>query len=102
AFLRRAVHQVVVVLVGDRPIGAGDDLAVDALAVLHGLALGIGDRARRMIVVAPGPAVLVVDRDPEVAVHGVAAARRDHGEGRHHVLRDTPVVVAILGVAARA
>ena len=30
------------------------------------------------------------------------AARRDHGEARHHPGRDAPVVVAVLGVAARA
>ena len=37
-----------------------------------------------------------------MAVHGVAAARRDHGEERHHPLGDPPVVVAVLGIAAGA
>ena len=37
-----------------------------------------------------------------MAVHGVAAARRDHGEGRQHILGDAPVVVAVLGIAAGA
>ena len=55
-----------------------------------------------MEVVAPGPAVLVVDRDPEVAVDRMVAARRDHGEAGHHPGRDAPVVVAVLGVAPRA
>ena len=32
----------------------------------------------------------------------MVGARRDHGEGRHHPLGDAPVVVAVLGVAARA
>ena len=72
------------------------------LPSLHRLALGVGDRARGMEVVTPRPAILVVDRNPEMAVHGVAAARRDHGEGRHDPLGDPPIVVAVLGVAARA
>ena len=29
-----------------------------------------------MVVEAPGPAILVVDRDPEMAVDGMVAARR--------------------------
>ena len=32
----------------------------------------------------------------------MVGARRDHGEGRHHPLGDAPVVVAVLGVPARA
>src|ERR1700745_922927 len=35
-FLGGAVHQIVVVLVGGRPEGAGDAFDVNALAVLHG------------------------------------------------------------------
>ena len=35
-------------------------------------------------------------------VHRMVAARRDHGERRHDPRRDAPVVVAVLGVAARA
>src|SRR6266545_7096942 len=80
ALLRRAVHQVVVVLVGERPIGAGLTGRMDAFALLHRLALGAREIARRMIVVAPSPAVVVVDRNPEVAMHRMATARRDHGE----------------------
>src|SRR6516225_964031 len=89
-FLRRTVDQIVVVLVGERPIGAGGVLAVNARAVAHGLDLAPGERAYRMKVVAPGPAILVVDRDPEVAVDRVVAARRDHGEAGHHPGRDAP------------
>ena len=55
-----------------------------------------------MVVVAPRPAGLVVDRDPEVAVDGMIASRRDHRERRHHPLRDAPVVVAAFRVPARA
>ena len=101
-FLRRAIDQIVVVLVGERPIGPGDVLAVHAGAVAHGVDLAAGERPHRMEVVAPGPAILVVDRDPEMAVDRVIAARRDHGERGHHPRRDAPVVVAVLGVAARA
>src|SRR5262249_54827243 len=78
-FLRRAVDQIVVVLVGERPIGAGGVLAVHARAVPHCVDLAPGERAYRMKIVAPGPAILVVDGDPEVAVDRVIAARRDHG-----------------------
>ena len=55
-----------------------------------------------MEVVAPGPAILVVDRDPEMAVDRVIAARRDHGERRHHPRRDAPIIVAVLGIASSA
>ncbi len=36
-----------------------------------------------------------------MAVHAVAAARRDHGEARQHILGDAPVVIAVLGIAPR-
>src|SRR5262249_10872880 len=95
--LRRAVDEIIVVLVGERPIGAGGVLAVHASAVAHGVDLAPAERAYRMIVVAPGPAILGVDRDPEVAVDRVVTARRDHGEAGHHPRRDAPVVIAVLG-----
>ncbi len=100
--LGRAVHQVVVVLVGERAIGAGHIFAVHARAVAHRLHFGRTQRTHRVEIVAPRPAILVVDRDPEVAVHRMIGARRDHGEARHHPGSDAPVVVAVLGVAARA
>src|SRR5437868_14665094 len=62
--LRGAIHQVVVVLVGDRPV-VRIHLGVDALAVAHRRQLRLRQRARRVIVEAPRPAVLVVNRDPE-------------------------------------
>ncbi len=73
-----------------------------ARAVAHGVDLAPGERAHRMKVVAPGPAILVVDRNPEVAVDRVVAARRDHGEAGHHPGRDAPIVIAVLGVAPGA
>ena len=89
ALLGLAVDQVVVVLVLQRPVGAGDVLAVHAVAVLHRLHLGCGQRADRVVVERVRPAVLVVDRDPEVAVHRVVAARRHHREAgiTHGVIR---------------
>ncbi len=99
--LRLAIHQIIVVLVGEGAIGAWHVAAMHALAIVHGSALGVGDAARGMIIVTPGPAVLVVDGYPEMPVHGVPTARRDHGEGRQHPLGDAPVVVAILGIAPR-
>src|SRR4029453_11137149 len=100
--LRLAIDQIVVVLVGERAIRAGNVLYVDALAVAHRRELGLGQIADRMIVEAPRPAVFVVDRDPEMAVDRMVAARRDHRERGHHPLRDPPVVVAVLRVAASA
>ena len=100
--LRLAVHQIVVGLVGGRDVGARHIGDVDALAGLHRLALLVGERARHLVVEAPGPAVVVVDRHPEVAVHRMIGARRDHGEGRHHPLGDAPVVFAFFGVAPGA
>src|SRR5262249_707171 len=94
--LRRAVDQIVVVLVGEGLVAAGGVLAVPARAVAHGVDLAPGERAYRMKVVAPGPAILVVDRDPEVAVDGVVGARRDHGEAGHDPGGDAPVIIAVL------
>ena len=37
-----------------------------------------------------------------MAVQRMVGARRDHGEARHDPLRDAPVVVAVLGIAAGA
>src|SRR4029079_12806601 len=100
--LRGPIDQVVVVLVGERTVGARLDLDVDALAVAHRRQLRGRQLADRVVVEAPRPAGVVVDGDPEMAVHRVIAARRDHREGRHDPLRDAPVVLALLGVAARA
>ena len=100
--LRRAVDEVVVVPVLQRTESEREHLHVDALAVLHRMAFVGGEGAHRMVVEAPRPAIVIVDRDPEVAVHRVIAARRDHGEAGHDPRRDAPVVVAVLGVASRA
>src|SRR4051812_16217045 len=64
--LRGAVHEVVVILVRHRDeVGARDGGRMDALARLHRVAFGRGERPRDVIVEAPRPAILVVDRDPE-------------------------------------
>ena len=54
-----------------------------------------------MVVGAPRPAVLVVDRHPGMAADGVVAARRDQGKAGHDPLGDAPVVLALAGVAPR-
>src|SRR5436190_21751475 len=100
-FLRRAVDQIIVVLVGYRPEGAGHVFDVNTLTVSHRLDLIGCQRARGEVVEAPGPAILVIDRNPKVAAHGMTTARRDHREGWHDPLRDPPVIIAVLGVAAR-
>src|SRR5580698_2721673 len=101
SLLRGAVDQIIVILVGERP-ERGVDFAMYAGAVLHGIDLGLAQRPYRMEVVGPGPAILVVDRHPEMAVDRMVAARRDHGEARHHPRRDAPVIFAVLGIAPRA
>jgi len=45
---------------------------------------------------------MVVDRDPEMPVHGMVAARRHHGKARHDPWRDAPVIMFVLGIAAGA
>src|SRR5437762_7384730 len=64
--LRRAIDEVVIVLVGDWPIGTGNIENVNTLALSHRIALGIGQTAGGVKIIAPGPAILVVDRNPEV------------------------------------
>ena len=44
---------------------------MNALAIQAGLPLHVGQGTFRVIVVTPGPATLVIDRDPEVPVLGV-------------------------------
>ncbi len=55
-----------------------------------------------MIVDAPGPAGLVVDRHPGMRAERMAGARRDDGVPGHDPGRDAPVIFAGLGVAPRA
>src|SRR5437867_7480953 len=101
-FLGGAVDEVVVVLVS---LGApGIALLVDHMAagaIPHRRDFGIGERADRVVVPVPDPAVLVVNRDPEMAADRIVAARRDHGSARHDPLGDAPIIFAGFGVASR-
>src|SRR5215510_7817181 len=54
-----------------------------------------------MVVPVPDPAVLVVNRDPEMSADRIVAARRDHGGAWHDPLRDAPIIFAGFGVASR-
>src|SRR5262249_46641665 len=81
--LRSAIHQVVVIFVSKWPIAAGLVFDVDSLAGPHRLHLLATQWTRRVILVAPRPAVFVVNRNPEVPVYGVVSSRRDHRETRH-------------------
>ena len=99
--LRRTIHQVVVGFIGNRAVGAGDELGIDALGVLHrGMFFGV-QIARRMMGEGPGPAVLVIDRHPGMAVQGVIAIGRNHLMKGHDPLRHTPVGLAFIGIAPR-
>jgi hypothetical protein len=71
-------------------------------AVLHGFDFRLGQRAHRMEVVGPGPAVLAVDRHPEMTVDGMIAARRNHRKARHDPRGNAPVIFSVFGVSPRA
>src|SRR6266478_5154378 len=101
-FLSRAINQVVIVLIRERSIGAGDIFAMHACPLAHGVDFSARERADGVKVVAPGPAILVINWSPEVAVDRMIAARGDHGEARHHPRRNAPIVIAVLGVAPGA
>src|SRR5581483_12115204 len=85
-----------------RAEGAGYEGHVDALAGDHGVTLFLGERARRVVIGAPRPAVFVVQWHPAMPADRMIAARRNEREARHDPLRDAPVVLVVLGVAARA
>src|SRR2546422_469920 len=91
ALLRGAVDKIVVRLVRERNEGARHVLHVDPRAFLHRLQLRGAERAVRMIVDAPGPAVLVVDRHPGVRPEGMSRPGWNDGEPRHDPRRDAPV-----------
>src|SRR6266481_1405981 len=101
-FLSRAINQIVIVLIRERSIGAGDIFAMHACPLAHGVDFSARERADGVKVVAPGPAILVINWSPEVAVDRMIAARGDHGEARHHPRRNAPIVIAVLGVALGA
>src|SRR5262249_59483705 len=71
--LRTAVDQVIVVLVGQWPERAGHVRAMDALALPHVAPLVLGQRPVGAEVDAPGPAMLIVDRPPDVTAGRVLA-----------------------------
>src|SRR5260221_10541709 len=96
-----AIDQVVIVLVGQRPERIGSTFDMDTFAVPHRGHFGVGEIADRVVVEAPGPAILVVDRYPEMAMDRMIAAWRDHREGRHHPLGDAPVIPVVLAIAPR-
>src|SRR5262249_48618910 len=74
------VDQVIVVLVGERAEGSWDIAHVDALSVAHRGDFGLRQLTNGVVVEAPGPAILVVDRDPEMTVNRMIAAWGDHRE----------------------
>src|SRR5262245_44565336 len=78
--LRAAVDEIVVVLVCQRAERAGLVRAVDAFAFLHVVPFLVGQRLLRMEIDAPGPAIVIVDRHPDMAAERVIAERRDQRE----------------------
>src|SRR5262245_34323865 len=97
--LRTAIDEIVVVLVGQRTERAGLVGTMDAFALLHVMAFLGGQRFARMEVDTPGPAIVIVDRHPDVAAERMVAERRDQREPRKQPMRDAPVVRVGLAVA---
>src|SRR6476661_4571755 len=100
--LRFAIHQIIVGFVGQRNKCAGHIFYVDALAVLHCRNFGFGERTLGMIIDAPGPAGLIVDRYPGMRAQWMACSRRNDRIPGHDPGRDAPVVFFILGIATRS
>src|SRR5262249_50151009 len=90
--LRRTVHEVIIVLVGNRAEGAGLIGTMNALAFLHVASLDHGQRLVGVKIDAPGPAIIIVDRYPNVPTEGVIAEGRNKREPRKEPLRDAPVI----------
>src|SRR5215472_15769802 len=78
--LRLAIHEVIVVLVRERTECAGLIGAVDSLALLHVAPLLGRQRLTGVKIDAPGPAIVVVNRHPDVTAEGMVAKRRNQGE----------------------
>src|SRR5262249_50251064 len=94
------IEEIVVVLVRFRSEGAPFVRAVDALTLLHMMALLFGQRFVRVEVDAPGPAMLVVDRDPDMAAKRMVPEGRDQRKPGEQPLGDAPVVGIGLTLAA--
>src|SRR5262249_58493130 len=71
-----AIDQVVVVFVCQRPERPGLIRAMDALALLHVAPLLLGQRTVGTEVDAPGPAMVIVYRHPDMTAERVIAERR--------------------------
>src|SRR5579864_6367431 len=99
--LRVAIHQVVVALVGERIERTRDRFHMNARAVVHRRDFLARERAAWMIIDAPRPGVVVVDRNPGVTADRVATARRNQRVERHDPGRDAPIIMVGLGVAPR-
>src|SRR5260370_37212312 len=95
-----AVDQIIVVLVGAGPEGARLVDHVASRPVAHGGDFFLAQRAHGMVVPVPYPAVLVVDRNPEMPAGRMVAARRDHGDARHDPLPDAAIVASRPGPPA--
>ena len=100
--MRGPVHQVIIGFVLQRNEGAGHVLHMDAGTVMHGFLFALAQIAARVIVDAPGPAVLVIDRHPGMRAQRMIGARRNDGVPGHDPGRDAPVVAVFLGLATCA
>src|SRR5262249_16761694 len=90
--LRGTVHEVIIVLVGNRAECAGLVGTVNALAFLHVAPLVRGQRLVGVEIDAPGPAIIIAGPYPNVPTEGVSAKGRNECEPRKEPLRHAPVI----------
>src|SRR5262249_46285375 len=100
--LRLAVQQIVFRLVGERNERAGHVFDVNALPVLHCRDFRFRERAPGMVVDAPGPAALIIDRHPGVRTQWMPCPRRNDRVPRHDPGRYPPIIFVAFGVAPGA
>ena len=73
---------------------------MDTVAGLHQFAFVVAERFVGVKADAPGPAVFVVHRHPDMAAQRVVTKRRDQGEPGKDPLRNPPVITVGLAVAS--
>ena len=92
-FLRAAIDEVIVILVGQRPErAAGLVDAVNTFAFRHGTTFLLRQRLARMEVDAPRPAIVVVDRYPDMTPESMFAEWRNQRKPWEQPLGNSPVI----------
>src|SRR5664279_3095661 len=74
---------------------------MDSFAIFHGASFFCRERPYGVIVEAPRPAILVVNRYPKMPMYRMVTSGRDHREARHDPRRDAPIIFAVFCIPAR-